>query len=325
MQNSIVLLLLMSLTCFSASAKQTILIIESYHSEFSWDKSYISGLNSILEGKYDLFYFQMDTKRFSQSQHQLQADKAWAEYQQLQPDLVILGDDNALKYLGSRFSNTKTPVVFLGINNNPRYYKLYNSKNITGVLERPLIKRSISKIAYGNAKKVLLLFDNSHTSQTIFQEKFSSLKQRIISGVQVDIRLISTFQEWQEQVTNSTKNQYELLFIGLYHTLINENGNHIAASEVLNWTVQNTPIPPFAFWDFSIGKGKAIGGLVLFGFEQGKLAAQMAKLILETEVSPHQIGKQTAEKGRYLFSKQQLKKFSFTLPESINKKATFID
>jgi len=327
MKHTILLLFFISIAWLSnpVSAKQTVLVIESYHSEFSWDKSYIAGLKSVLEDNYALFYFQMDTKRLPLSQHQLQADKAWTEFQQLQPDLVILGDDNALKYLGERFSRTEIPVVFLGINNNPRYYKLHNSRNITGVLERPLIKRSISKLAYGNAKKVLLLFDNSHTSQTIIKEKFSRNNRILISGVQVDIRLISSFQEWQEQVTNSLENRYQQLFIGLYHTLIDGNGNHVPAPEVLNWTVQNTPIAPFAFWDFSIGENKAIGGLVLFGFEQGKLAAQMAKQILETGGSPQHLAKQTAEKGRYLFSKQQLKKFSIILPESINKKATFID
>lgn len=89
--------------------------------------------------------------------------------------------------------------------------------------------------------------------------------------------------------------------------------------------MQNTPIPPFAFWDFSIGADKAIGGLVLFGYEQGKLAAQMATLILETNISPHRLSTKTAEKGKFLFSRAQLNKFSITLSESTIKKATFIE
>ena len=174
---------------------------------------------------------------------------------------------------------------FLGINNNPRHYNLHNSKNITGVLERPLIKRSISSIAQGRANKVLLLFDNSHTSQTTLEEKFSNNKQQIISNIEVDIALIKDWNSWQEKVISSKQKGYDIIFIGLYHTLVDLHNNHIPAAEVLSWTIQNTPIPPFAFWDFSIGKDKAIGGLVLVGYEQGVLAAQMAKLILQTEVS----------------------------------------
>lgn len=218
----IIFALLIGCFPFSANAKQTILIIESYHSEFAWDKSYIRGLQSVFKDSYSLFYFQMDSKRLPTNQHQQQADNAWLKYQNLQPDLVILGDDNALKYLGKRFSQTPTPVFFLGINNNPRHYKLHNSKNITGVLERPLIKRSISQIAHGKAKKVLLLFDNSHTSQTIFEEIFSSKKQLTISGIKVDIQLIESWESWQEQTLSSKDKQYDMLFLGLYHSITDQ-------------------------------------------------------------------------------------------------------
>ena len=51
----------------------------------------------------------------------------------------------------------------------------------------------------------------------------------------------------------------------------------------------------------------------------------MAKLILQTEISPHQLGTQTAEKGRYLFSTMQLENFAIELPEKLINKATFIE
>ena len=271
-----VILFAITISCLptTAMAKQKVLVIESYHSGFAWDKSYIRGLQSVLKEEFALLYFQMDTKRLAVNLHQQQADNAWQYFQQSKADIVILGDDNALKYLGPRFSKTDVPVVFLGINNNPRHYNLHNSKNITGVLERPLIKRSISSIAQGKAKKVLLLFDNSHTSKTILEEKFANNKQRIISNIEVDIALINDWDSWQEKVLSSTQKQYDILFIGLYHTIIDQHNNHIPATEVLSWTIQNTPIPPFSFWDFSVGKGKAIGGLVLVGYEQGLLAGE---------------------------------------------------
>lgn len=239
--------------------------------------------------------------------------------------MVILGDDNALNYLDSRFSKRVTPVVYLCINNNPRNYQLHNSKNITGVLERPLIKRSISSISYGKAKKFLLVFDNSPTSKTIIKENFSNKNQVIISGVQVDIKLINDWNSWKTQILSSSELQYDILFIGLYQTIIGQENRHVPAPEVLSWTINNTPIPPFFFWEFSIGKEKAIGGLVMFGFEQGKLAAQMAKQMLEEGISPYKLGIKTAEKGRFVFSRKQLERFSVELPQRIIKNATFIN
>ena len=96
----------------TAIAKKTILVIESYHSEFAWDQSYISGLQSIFKEDFRLLYFQMNTKRLPVNLHQQQADHAWQYFQQSQADLVVLGDDNALKYLGPRFTETDVPVVF---------------------------------------------------------------------------------------------------------------------------------------------------------------------------------------------------------------------
>lgn len=135
-------------------AKQKILVIESYHSEFDWDISYIQGIQSVLEDEFELHYFQMDTKRIATSLHKERSDKAWDMYKRIAPDLVILGDDDALQYLSERFMHVTTPVIYLGINNNPRNYNIYQSKNISGVLERPLFKRAIPIIAQILPQKV---------------------------------------------------------------------------------------------------------------------------------------------------------------------------
>jgi len=308
-------------------AKQKILIIESYHGEYDWDKNYITGIEDVLKDDFDLLYFQMNTKKVSKEQYQEKADQAWQLFQQVNPDLVILGDDNALKYLSMPFSKTTTPVIYLGINNNPRNYHLQNSKNITGILERPLIKRAIPTVVQllpQKATRMLLMFDNSQTSHYIFEEVFSSHTPMTISGIQVDIKLIDDWDTWQNTLLNAD-NFYDAVFLGLYHTLTDTNNNQIPAEQVLRWSSKNTPIPPFGFWDFSIGTDKAIGGLVLFGYEQGKLAAGIAKDILLNNIRPDQINTKTAEKGRYLFSHQALLKYGLTLPENIAKKSLYVD
>ena len=106
---------------------------------------------------------------------------------------------------------------------------------------------------------------------------------------------------------------------------MDENNNHIPAQQVLQWSTENTPIPPFGFWDFSIGADKAIGGFVLFGSEQGKLAAEIAKEILLNNIAPDQIPTKTAKNGHYLFSHQALQKYGITLPKKIAQETTFID
>ncbi|WP_019612938.1 ABC transporter substrate-binding protein [Psychromonas ossibalaenae] len=330
MKTSINTWLCLLLLVFSGylSAAQKILIIESYHSEYKWDMSYIKGIKSVLLDDFELSYFQMDTKRQPKAVYPERADKAWQYFQKVQPDLVILGDDNALNYLGRRFSKISTPVIYLGINNNPRYYHVHRSKNISGVLERPLIKRAIpavTQILDRDIKNILLMFDNSLTSHTILEEIFSSNTQLKISGIKVEIRLIGEWEIWQRKLLTAADESYDAVFFGLFHTLKDKDGRHVPAEQVLQWSAENTPVPPFAFWDFAVGEDKAIGGLVLFGYEQGKLAAKMAREVLSTDIQPYQLGTKTAEKGSYLFSRSQLQKYGITLPEKLSAKAVLVE
>jgi len=112
--------------------------------------------------------------------------------------------------------------------------------------------------------------------------------------------------------------------MGLYHTIADVNQKHVPASDVMAWTVENSPVPLFSFWDFSVGKGKTVGGLVLSGEEQGRMAAQIARQILQG-TPPSKIYPKTAEKGRYLFSQQQLSKYELTLPAAYRKLSTLVE
>lgn len=306
---------------------KNILVIESYHSEYKWDASYKKGIENILGKKHKIRYFQMDTKRVPKSEYEKRADLAWNEYLKTGPDLVILGDDNALKYLCARFGKTKTPVVFLGVNSNPRLYNVREKKNITGVLERPLLKRSIlylKDILKPSPKKVLILFDSGTTSHILLEEQFNAKFSLTLGDVNVELKLIQRLETWKASVKNAKREGYNMMIVGLYHTIVDKNGTYVESESVLKWTDANSPIPMFGFWDFSVGVGKTIGGLVLFGREQGEEAGKLVEKIFQGE-NPGQIFPVTARKGKLLFSRSQLKKWGIQLPGSIASEAEFVE
>ncbi|WP_108651183.1 ABC transporter substrate-binding protein [Dongshaea marina] len=312
----------------NGQVKHRVLVIESYHAEYPWDASYKEGLQSELGSDYQLDFFEMDTKRLARERHLQRANAAWEHYQQTKPDLVILGDDNAIRFLGPLLAQNSVPVVYLGLNNNPRDYSIYGAPNITGVLERPLIKRSIasaSQFFTPHPKRILLLLDSGQTSETIYKEIFNDQPNNTFLKISVDVRLVGSWERWQKLVKQSKKQGYDLLFVGLFHTLRNHQNQHIPAQEVLQWTSTHTPIPPLGLWDFAVGKDKTIGGLVLYGKEQGITAAWIARQILEQGVSPGKIHPVPAEKGRYLFSRSQLEKWNTKLPDFIETKAQWVD
>lgn len=313
---------LLALNAFAE--EQTILLIESYHADFAWDASYKKGIQEGLGSAYRVETFQMDTKRLPPSEHQAKADEAWAAYQRLKPILVLLGDDAALKFLASRFAETTTPVVYLGINANLRSYLPTGAKNFTGVLERPLYARSIIILKQLlPVKNILVLFDTDRTSQIIFAEVFEGNAEFTTSQVHADIKLVKGWEEWQQEVLNAN-GRYDALFVGLYQTLVNQDGHHIPDSEVIAWTSANASVPLFGFWDFSVGAEKTIGGLVLSGEEHGRIAAEIALKVLAGS-RPDQIFPQTTRSGELLFSRKQLEKFHLTLPENLSSKAKLIE
>ncbi|MEH6442736.1 MAG: ABC transporter substrate binding protein [Oceanospirillaceae bacterium] len=318
------LLLAFVVNAQKADKQLDILVIESYHTQNAWDASYTRGLNKILGDKYSLKYFPMDTKRLPQTQHIKKAQQAWQVYLDSKPKLVILGDDNALKYMGPMLAKTDTPVVYLGINDNPRYY-IKKNRNTTGVLERPLLNRSIVELnKITPLKNVLILFDNSPSSKAVLERSLNA--QRLLKrlDISINVMLIANYTNWQQAVLSAKTEHYDAIIVGLYHTLVNKESEHVSENIVIQWTSKQTPLPLFSFWGFTVAADKAIGGYVIYGEDQGEEAA---KIVLEifNGTAPVNIFPRTALDGHLLFSQSQLNKWSLTLPESMNKAATFVD
>ncbi|MCX4026177.1 sugar ABC transporter [Endozoicomonas sp. SM1973] len=320
------LLIVQVVFCIKSFAdKRDLLIIESYHSGYKWSKDYVETISNNLS-EFTVQHFQMDTKRLSPIMYPSRADKAWKVIQAIDPLLIFLGDDNALEYLSHRLSKTKYPVVYLGINSNPRNTGIYKYKNITGVLERPLLKRSLlnAKNIYPRLTKALILFDDSTTSHHTIKDFFQNKPVQKIGNIDTHLLISNNIELWKKTVSAAKQNGYQAIWSGLYFTLHDKDGLHIKSSEVINWLSTNTPLPLFAFWDFSVGKDKAIGGLVMTGKSQGLAAAKIAKKILNG-TKPENILPQISPKGEFIYSKSQLAKWNITLPDSIRQNTTFIE
>lgn len=309
------------------SSSKDIVIIESYSKSFKWDADYSKALSERLGKKYKLTFFEMDTKRIPKSDHEKMGLKAWELIQQIKPVLVILGDDAALKFVGPHLENNKIRSVYLGINNNPRVYFENDPKYFTGILERPLMRRSalFIKEIIPNAKNVLIMFDSDRTSEIVHEDFFSSKPSVVFSGINYDIFLNKTFNEWQKHVIDAPK-KYDAIITGLYQSITDEKGKNVDAEKTITWTSQNSKLPLFAFWDFAVGKNKALGGLVLTGYTQGKAAAEVAeKLLASPNLLPSSLFPIYLQEGVYLFSKQEVKKFNINIPNDIKKDSKFVD
>lgn len=309
-----------------ANAAWKVLVIESYHHDYAWDASYNNALAEALGPEYALSYFEMDTKRLPADQHQGKADEAWQAYLTLQPDLVVLGDDASMKFLAQRFAGTTTPVVYLGINNNPRNYLSGNVVNFTGIMERPLLRRSVAYIEslIPSTKKVLILFDADLTAQIVKKESFEDKDSIVIGDIRLDIKLLGDLQSWHDTVAGA-RSQYDAVVVGLYQTVKDGEGRPVDPETIVNWVSDNSPVPPFAFWDFAVGPQRSIGGYVLRGREMGWSAADLIKKILAEGNAPKEIRPIYNDNGAFLFSATQLRKWQMNLPEDIRSVAEILE
>ncbi|PKF55729.1 hypothetical protein CW748_12470 [Alteromonadales bacterium alter-6D02] len=265
----------------------------------------------------------MDTKRLPKELFHQRAQLAYDFVIEQNAELVVLADDNALRLLGSRLLKQQIPIVFLGINANPRRY-VPLTNNVSGVLERPLMKRSIAmiKAVIPQVRKVKILMSDSVSSREIVKTSLGNRLSHSIGNIQVDTVISSTFSHWQQSTKGSQEQGYDAIILATYATLKNEVNNTLTVDYVTKWTSKNSPVPVFSFWSFSVGQGKAIGGLTISGQEQGVEAAKKVNLFYAGKQRPPIT---TPHRGSFIFSHAELRRWQLSLPPRLFKKAKFIE
>lgn len=312
-------LILLSVLVVQAQ-KPSILVINSYHADYAWVEAHNAALRDNLQDRAALDFLYLDSKRETDEVIARNVTDAMQIVHDTQPNVVILTDDFALKSLANPIMRLGIPVVYLGINANPRTY-LGDMTLVTGVLERPLLKRSIvylKEILGNELNKCLVLFDNGVTAHATATSLFANKNRMTFAQTVTDIRLNATYDQWKTNVLDAQRNGYDVIILGLYHTIRDAEGRHVPSEEIATWTSKNTPVPVFGFWDFAIGPDKAIGGLVLAGRPQGEQAAAIVNKLLDGR-RIQTIQPTTAEHGRFLFSRSGLKKWHIILPDYFNQ------
>ncbi|WP_250655911.1 ABC transporter substrate-binding protein [Alkalimarinus coralli] len=309
----------------SWSAQKSVLLISSYHQSFPWTQQCEDGVKEVLSTTVSLDTFFMNTKQLPESAFQERADLAWQKYQASKPDLVMLGDDNALRLLGPRLAEEPVPVVFLGINHNPRVYFSGGilPPNMTGVLERTPIMgtiRFVSRVLPG-VKRILLLAGESQTSQAELKNTLLDQKKLATTGIVADVKTVSTWAGWIETLKTVHKH-YDIVLPLAYFNIKDENGKYLSASEAIAAMSAASQIPIIVNQDYTVGDDGAMGALVIQGRTHGRRAGLIVLSILEG-ASPLSMLPEIDQTVAVYFNQRQLERFGITLPEDIVKHAIF--
>ncbi|MFK7852947.1 MAG: ABC transporter substrate-binding protein [Granulosicoccus sp.] len=295
--------------------KPLCLYVSSYHQGFAWSDGVERGLRNTIDEQCTLVQLDMNTQREKTPANKILAGKtAYKLYQNLNPDIVISSDDNAVKYFVVPYLvDTETPVVFSGISWSLEEYGL-PANNITGIVRVAHIESMLSmglnateksqddltRIAYLGAKT---LTETRNYNRVKKVAKNLSLK--------VDGMLVEDFEAWKKGFKRAQ--DYDLVIIGDKSGIDQWNTRQALA------TVNHSSTKP------SMTNHKSMLPYSLFGFtsiaeEFGEWAATSAIAILNG-MKVFDIPIVSNQHWDTWVNKQLLKKQTLKISESIFRSA----
>lgn len=254
--------------------KPKIVYVNSYHlGHPSSDEIMDAVIQEFPADSFELHNFIMDTKRNpSQEYIREKAAEISDSIEILNPDIVIVSDDNAVKYIiQPYFKDSEIPVVFCGVNWSAKEYDL-SSVPVTGMLEiLPLTDVLTAMRTFDPAiKKLLVLNENTTTSrkeQMLLDTLFSNV------GVNASYELVNDFEKWKAKFAEGNQN-YDLIYISTNGAIKGWD-----KQEAIAFIQQHIKVPVVTCEDFMMPY--AVLGMTKVASEQGHWAAQTAKQVLK--------------------------------------------
>lgn len=234
-----------------------VLYVNSYHSGYAWSDSITNAIEKTIrasEMKIDLKIIEMNTKLNYSEKFKIKAGlKVKHLIENFKPDVVIVSDDNAAKYvIVPYYLNSSLPFVFCGINGSAKIYN-FSNKNVTGMLEVTLVPQLIEVIKkYSKGNRIVYFNDDTASSHKVvltFEKKLKTKvktyfitskneleKYFVMAQKEADILILGTFPKLRASITKKYLKQYILK-----HTIIPSVSTVKAGSEITLLTFANKP------------------------------------------------------------------------------------
>lgn len=276
-----------SLSSNTDNFEKKILIINSYHRGFKWtDDTVNSFIDTIKESdpesKFSLYIEYLDWKKYPT---QMNLNNMYSslkyKYSNIPIDLIVTTDDKALELAMKTRQDffSEIPIVFMGISEG-NYEKLaIEDTNITGVIENLDLKPTIeiAKLAKPGFNKLYTIHDFTESGISMNKEIVKTVKEideniNCISFPPMNINdLVASVKELPDDSV--------LLLTTFYRDSEGLTVENIEFSELIS---ANSNVPVVSLYDFYMGEG-VLGGAMLQGSVQGKLAAQQSIKVLNLQ------------------------------------------
>ncbi len=322
-----------------------IIIVDSYHPEYQWSQlvskgfsdamvkfGYLDNQEQVMEFNKDDYVatskvrikrLWMDTKRKKSKEEQSQKARQFTEIiNNFKPDLIFLGDDNAANYIGNQFLDTKTPIVFWGVNNTPVKYGLVDSlekpgHNVTGVYQKTYYKESLDLLLkLAPDLKTFAVLSDTTTTGRIHNKAISHLDRKGILPVKlIEVVATSDFEEWKNKAL-MLQEKVDAFFIASSNGLKNKQGRVVSNEEAAKWYLQNITIPEATGFRYRVEPGWLCAADDS-GYNQGYEAVSIAHDILAKGLQPKFYPPRTPKRGALMVNKKRAKMLGITLTDEM--------
>lgn len=305
------------LTCLAAPAlghNGDILVLQSYHEGHPCSDNPMKGIRDIFrENKpgNDIHVEYLDAKRFAGDQYYDDLFRFYRnKYGRTRFEVIISSDDNAFRFLlkyGDRLF-PGVPVVFCGLNYYAEKMLAGRRELFTGVVEATDTKKTVDIAIklHPQTRKIVVVNDRTETGEAnrrAILDIIPEYKGRVEFVFHDDLIVADLLNEAKKLSSDSV-----ILFLTCSQ---DKFGASIEQFEFLKQLSGISPVPVYGLWDVSLGYG-IVGGMLTSGYDQGKIAAEMAVRILNGE-KPGNIPVVTRVQNNYAFDFNQLKRFRISM------------
>jgi ABC-type uncharacterized transport system substrate-binding protein len=297
--------------------KKKVVYVNSYHKGFPPTDDITQGVfEGLPADSFEIAAYFMDTKRNSSEAYiKKRAEELLDSIRKEKPEVLIVSDDNAMKYLVvPNFQGDPLPIVFCGVNWSAEQYDL-SGCNITGILELlPVVDLvQTMKPYYPGMKKLLVLNENTTTSR-----KTSPLLDTLLGniGIEVTQELVDDFASWKSVFIEANLN-YDIIYLQTRGAI--KDWDHEEAIRHIDLHIK---IPLVTCEEFMMPY--AVFGLTQVSKEQGMIAATKAKLILNG-ASPAELPISRNNMTNAWINSSLAEKISFTPDKELLKKVKKIE
>ncbi|MEF2229404.1 MAG: PAS domain S-box protein [Pseudodesulfovibrio sp.] len=262
--------------------RKEILLLNSYHQNFTWTESILRGLDDMLRPKESgivLHVENMDTKRVEFNEHYVQQLREVFQHKFKGTDLrlIMTTDNNAFEFMRRHHEALfpAVPVVFCGVNNynddlirgHPLFTGVAETLDARGTLWWAIQQHPETRIVY-------IVNDRTPSGLAAVQSARRDLRS---FPPEVEVRYSggSTLPELLAEVRALPENA--LILYGFYYR--DGQGRFYNTGEALEAIAAETSLPIYGLYDFDLGHGIA-GGMLTSGYAQGQAMAQLALHVL---------------------------------------------